>query len=344
MRLSLMLIALLAVSAMGLLVTGCNGPAPGLNPTVTLTLPADQAWPYFPADGLLLVQGAAKVSNDAQNPVISHKWEDGGAGLFVTNQTGDADLSTVWRAPKVAVATDVTLTLTVKTLQGGKSEKSVQLIVQPIDGKPQFDFAEMQAAYPDLQVNEMEAVPVLGTVTGLTAGVSVTKFAWTVTPAVGTLVGPNTQHPYWVPPLISTNDVGVKVPLDVVLTVTMTASNDMVGTTLVPLRVVPRPNVLIYDDSALVAVDPGLTVTEGTAIHILGSVLGVPPGAHVTTYNWTLSSDLGTLSGADTANPYWVAPLLALPEKSPITVVLTVRMKSSDGTAGMTMIPLRVIP
>ena len=125
-------IGLLAVAAL-FIFAGCSGPAPGLDPIVTFDFPSTTELPYFSADGVLVIEGDISVNNEDSNPVTSIQWAQSPAiGVFTSTTT----MGTSWRVQPDLVATitsptDVTLTVTVKTLQGGLRVVPLDLVILP---------------------------------------------------------------------------------------------------------------------------------------------------------------------------------------------------------------------
>ena len=126
------LIGLLAVATM-MVIMGCSGPSAGLDPEVTFDFPGDTPLPFLPADSVLVIDGTAKVANAQSNPITSIRWtQDPEIGVFASETT----LGTSWRVRPEVVGlidepTDVTLTVTVETLLGGRRVVPINLVLIP---------------------------------------------------------------------------------------------------------------------------------------------------------------------------------------------------------------------
>lgn len=119
--------------------TGCYGNSPGLDPTITFTMPTikDGQTIYVPevqANAYLVTKGTiGNTSTD--NVVTKQQWAQqtdvAGAPLgtfFTTDQ-----LETSWQAPdwKGPGTLPITLTLTVETSMGGQANRSFTVLVVP---------------------------------------------------------------------------------------------------------------------------------------------------------------------------------------------------------------------
>jgi len=123
----LLLAALLAIP-------GCSGQAPGLDPAINFSYPADTTLPNINADTTLQITADADVADGDQ--VISARWTElpqpggGTIGVFSSPTT----LATSWVVEDpgaIIVPTPVTLLLTVETLNGGETATPINLIVNP---------------------------------------------------------------------------------------------------------------------------------------------------------------------------------------------------------------------
>lgn len=110
---------------------GCGGDSPGLNPTVTFTFEDGTTLPSVGASEVLLIKGEAKSADEAGNPITSIQWSQSPAlGTFSSPKT----LETSWQVTNpaaITAQTPVTLTVEVETLRGGRTSKTLNLLVQP---------------------------------------------------------------------------------------------------------------------------------------------------------------------------------------------------------------------
>jgi len=126
------LMGLLAVVTI-LMIAGCNGPAPGLDPIINLNQ-FSSGLPYLAANRQMSIDGELRVNDANNNPVTSIRWTQAPAiGTFASPTT----LATAWRVrpeliDTITEPTDVTLTVTVETLQGGRRVVPVNLIIMPL--------------------------------------------------------------------------------------------------------------------------------------------------------------------------------------------------------------------
>jgi len=117
-----------------LAITGCFGPAPGLDPVINFSYPGDTTLPNIGAGTVLQITAAAGVTEGDQ--VTEVRWTElpqpggGTIGVFSTPST----LSTTWVVEdpgSIDAPTPVTLLLTVETLNGGETATPINLIVNP---------------------------------------------------------------------------------------------------------------------------------------------------------------------------------------------------------------------
>ena len=136
------MIALLLGGVLLLVLSGCYGNSPVLDPQISFTLPdlpADTTTitsyvPTIPANGYLQIKGTL-TNPTADNVITNQQWTQqavtAGAPLghfFVTDS-----LETSWQAPdwKGPGNAEYTLTFTVDTSLGGHTVKSLHVVVTP---------------------------------------------------------------------------------------------------------------------------------------------------------------------------------------------------------------------
>lgn len=127
----------LALAAL-LVLVGCGGSSPGMNPVLNFDF-GETTLPNITADMTLEITTTASVS--AGDQVIDVEWTeveqpDGGTiGLFSSPTT----LNTTWGVvdpASITGATPVTLLLRVETLNGGETTTPINLLVSPPAAAP----------------------------------------------------------------------------------------------------------------------------------------------------------------------------------------------------------------
>jgi len=127
----------LALAAL-LVLVGCGGSSPGLNPVVKFDF-GETTLPNITADMTLDITTTAGVATGDQ--VIDVEWTEveqpggGTIGLFSSPTT----LNTTWAVvdpASIMEATPVTLLLRVETLDGGETTTPINLIVSPPAAAP----------------------------------------------------------------------------------------------------------------------------------------------------------------------------------------------------------------
>jgi len=134
MKLVRYLLGFLALSAL-LVVWGCNGPSPGLDPVVSFTFADAPELPNLAANGVLQITADAGVQSGDQ--VTDVQWIElpQPGGETIGTFTSPTTLSTNWavlESASITVPTPVTLQVTVETLNGGKTVTPLNLIVNPV--------------------------------------------------------------------------------------------------------------------------------------------------------------------------------------------------------------------
>jgi hypothetical protein len=194
---------MLAVGLIGL--QGCNGPSPGLDPQVTLTVDKSADWPNFPASGTLAIEGKAATQDDTDNPVVYARWtqDPPNVGTFVIQS--NFSMNNLWKAPaEVTTPTRVNLTLTTKSLLGGESATSLQLIVLPRSVIPIYDFDYSMFANPfTAEVKEGTRLTIKGTgVTIDPVGDPIVSYQWIQDPDRGVFDHDLVMNPIWTAPAL----------------------------------------------------------------------------------------------------------------------------------------------
>lgn len=227
------LFSLLAVAAL-LALVGCNGSAPGLDPTVTFTFPDGTNLPFLSAGTVLVIKGAATLADATSNPITDIQWTQNPAiGTFSSTSM----LETTWRITdptSITAHTEVTLTVTVKTLEGGKRTSSIHLIILPLGEGDllvpvvSWDPTAMNAENPsNISLPNIvggTAMLIKGTVTSLDASNLITGYSWsainntsggTTAADIGTFNVPSIFGATWTAPTVAT-------PQDITLMLTIT--------------------------------------------------------------------------------------------------------------------------
>ena len=145
------LLPLLAVAVTFLLIAGCNGPAPALDQSISMTVNGVAQPPTNIPCGTSLALAATVTSNStssaSNNPVTSTTWTQSASnnpGQFLVSSSNS--LSNTWVAPESlrsgAAQETVTITLSVKTLLGGTGSTTINLLVTPQSSLPIYNFTD----------------------------------------------------------------------------------------------------------------------------------------------------------------------------------------------------------
>ena len=179
--------------------------------------------------------------------------------------------------------------------------------VQDASAPPPPNRAPVADAGSGLTVREGTAVHLNGFASSDPDGDMIT-YSWTISPSV-TLENANTPAPSFAAPSVSA---------DANYTLTLTVS-DGTDTSTDTVVVTVKNNLRPVADAG-----SGLTVREGTAVHLNGFASSDPDGDMIT-YSWTISPSV-TLENANTPAPSFAAPSVSADAN--YTLTLTV----SDGT------------
>ena len=134
MKLRHLIYGLLAVAAM-LVFAGCSGNAPGLDPVISFEFTNGEELPNLTADTVLGINTTATVASgdqvtDVQWTEVPQSDTEETIGLFSTPESLDTNWGVA--SPELIVAPkNVTLLLTVKTLNGGETTTPIELIILP---------------------------------------------------------------------------------------------------------------------------------------------------------------------------------------------------------------------
>ena len=215
------LFALVLTGLILLGINGCYGPAPGNNPTVSLTL--DPTAPYMLAGQKLVITGSYSSNPDQ---IISAIWSaNPNVGSFLIELTNS--LSNTWIAPSLALGQteNVTLTLTVKTLNGGLSVTHELVKVVTVVPEYTFNTAAMASQVPTFpQIPSGTDLTIAGTAgfNGTPSGDSIATYQWSATApgsaSPGAFSNPASPNPIWMAPSLAATDQPYPVTLNVLVT------------------------------------------------------------------------------------------------------------------------------
>jgi hypothetical protein len=146
----LLLVAAIVTCALA----GCNGAAPGLDPSASVTVNGGNTSKNIPSGTSVALLGSATVVDTTNNPVVSMSWSQstdtsgGSLGTFLNNSNAPSNTtspytsSNNWLAPTNTPTTgeNIYITLTVKTLLKGSASYTTVLNIQPASGVPIFAF------------------------------------------------------------------------------------------------------------------------------------------------------------------------------------------------------------
>jgi hypothetical protein len=120
---------------------GCDGPAPGLNPTLTVQVAGSDKWSNIEAGSTVPLTSTSKT---ADNDVITKTtWTAWSANAPIGKMLvdGPVAMNNAWVAPSVINPTEVDIVLHVETRMGGKTDMIVHLVVVPRGNLPLYDFS-----------------------------------------------------------------------------------------------------------------------------------------------------------------------------------------------------------
>jgi signal transduction histidine kinase len=248
------------------------------------------------------------VGDDADGDTLSYTWSQT-AGTTVTLSGADSSTATL-TAPMRPTSTDVTLTFSVTASDGlsVSAESTVDVIVQNVNQAPVAEAGANQTT------EEGAAVTLDGTGSSDPDADSLT-YAWTQ--AAGPVVGlsdASAARPSFTAPDLATND---PVALQFRLIVSDGALESAADTVTVTVQNINQPPVA--------QAGPDADADEGTTVTLDGSGSN-DVDADELTYTWTQTSGPSVaLEGATTAQPSFVAPMLATNDPVTLTFSLVVQ-------------------
>ena len=247
---------------LGIGLTGCNGPSPALDPTITWNL--DQALDLnnFPSGAVLNIKADAAVADSTKNPIVEAEWSSTPAapftdgGIFLV--TAPFSLQNAWQAPNISKSSDpekVTLRLRTKSLLGGEATSVLNIRVVPrVSAFYAFDYTKIFSdplnpnhvsnvlAGTRTQIFDIPYDP-LNPASSSQEIDSDATFEWTATPDVGAFDNTSLRNPFWTSPaLLSVTDPTTGAisypPLAVKISVRIRTGTGLVSTNSMIINVV----------------------------------------------------------------------------------------------------------
>ncbi|EGJ51785.1 PKD domain containing protein [Desulfocurvibacter africanus subsp. africanus str. Walvis Bay] len=241
----------------------------------------------------VLLDGATSTPGE-DGAITSWQWTQTGGSPSVTLNGADTELA-VFEAPEVSLNEILTFRLTVTTTHGYTAEDTVAVTVISTPKPP------VANAGPDQNVAAGASVTLDGSASSDPNGDSLT-YSWTQTggtPAV-TLTGANTKQPTFTAP--STSHGATLVFRLTVKDITLMTHTDTVTVNVSPAPVSPVANA-----------GPDQNAAAGVTVTLNGSASTDLNGDSLI-YSWTQTGGTPTvtLTGANTAQPYFTAPSVML--------------------------------
>jgi Leucine-rich repeat (LRR) protein len=254
---------------------------------------------------------------DSDGSIVSYAWlQTAGPAVTLANP---ASASTGFTAPVVLLDTVFTFQLSVQDDKGATASSSVSITVKPAPNQPPVAQA---GAYQT--VASGAAVTLSGTATDSDG--SIASYVWlqTAGPTV-TLSNANTANASFTAPLFAL-DTGLTFQL----TVQDNKGASAVSSTIVTVKAKPNAPPVANAGAAQ-------TVASGAAVTLAGSA--TDSDGSIASYGWLQTAGPGvTLSNANSANPAFTAPLVA------VDTVLTFQLTAQDdkGATGNSSVSITV--
>ncbi|MEI6521410.1 MAG: hypothetical protein WCO98_15435, partial [bacterium] len=161
MTLRQVLSVLVAAACLVVALVGCNGPAPGLNPTLTVQVAGSDKWSNIEAGSTVPLTSTSKTADN--DVVIKTIWS---ASPALGKMLVDAPvaMNNAWVAPSVILPTNVDIILHVETKMGGKTDMIVHLVVVPRGNLPIYEFSAALFAGGTANVKEGTLIQLDGVV------------------------------------------------------------------------------------------------------------------------------------------------------------------------------------
>jgi len=332
---------------------GCYGPSPGLSPVISFTFPDDTTLPNLPSGGLVHIKGDATTGDSTNNPITSYQWTQtpANAGTFSSLST----LETTWRAPTLK-STDqplnVTITLTVKSLKGGKAVKPVNLIVAPPSGaNVTLDLTAMNAENPatiNLPLIEVGTqLLIKGAATATDPINNPISVLWSVSPNTAATINGAANFSAVVIPT---------TPGPFTLTLTVTTFSGQTFQRSLALVAVAAGTIaatnpsLVWDFTNMN--QPGSiqlpNAASGATLQLLGKTNSANPTDPITSFQWTAKTSdtrqlLGSFTSPTTFPSSWHAPVIPSTQSAEI-VTLTLTMTTASGVTSSMPLTVVVLP
>ena len=267
--------------------------------------------------GTQTVDGGEVLSLLATSPddVTTYAWTaDPAVGTFSNAAAEDP----TWTAPATTAANqEIGLTVNVSggdhlfatatvmiTVRGTDPTVSIQTKDQTVLGGDKID---LQATSADLNT-------------------TITTYAWTAAPAVGTFSDEAVEDVTWTAPAMPTET------LVVTLTLKVTDSDEKTASDSVTITVLSGPMVMIDTD--------GGDVAGGVELELQATATSADPDGTIATYAWTAAPAVGTFSDAAVKDATWTAPA---PTAEDQEVILTLTVTDSGGGGARDSVMITVL-
>lgn len=240
--------ALVAAACLVVVLVGCDGPAPGLNPTLTVQVAGSDKWSNIEAGSTVPLTSTSKT---ADNDLITKTTWSASPAIGKMLIDSPVAMNNAWVAPSVSLPTDVDIILHVETKMGGKTDMIVHLVVVPRGNLPIYEFSAALFAGGTANVKEGTLIQLDGDVkvnnikisdpTDLVNYDNSIKYEWAgIYSNTEVFDHPNIKAPKWTAPSLAIDpQSGSKIPETHYLKVTVTTKDGYSSVNNIVVNVVP---------------------------------------------------------------------------------------------------------
>ncbi len=230
---------------------GCDGPAPELNPTLTVQVAGSDKWSNIEAGSTVPLTSTSKTADN--DSITKTTWTALSANMPIGKMLVDAPIAmnNAWVAPPVTISTNVDIILHVETKMGGKTDMVIHLIVVPRGNLPIYEFSAALFAGGKANVNAGTLIQLDGDVkvnnviisdsTDLVNYDASLKYEWAgIYSNTEVFDHPNMKSPKWTAPTLALDpQSGSPIPETHYLKVTVTTKDGYSSINNIVVNVIP---------------------------------------------------------------------------------------------------------